>query len=92
MQSVLISVVLPVFNAERTISAALTSVLEQTYDRFEVIIVDDGSTDSSPDLLADLATQDQRIFIIRTPNRCVAAALNTGLADTFCESQTGFRK
>ena len=79
MQSALISVVLPVFNAEHAISEALASVLEQTYDRFEVIIVDDGSTDSSPELLADMATQDRRISVIRTPNRGVAAALNTGL-------------
>ncbi len=80
MQDGLISVVLPVFNAERTISSALLSVLRQTYDKFEVIIVDDGSTDSSPELLVDQATRDQRVSIIRTPNRGATAALNTGLA------------
>ncbi len=80
MQNWLISVVLPVFNAECTVSIALRSVLEQTYDRFEIVIVDDGSTDFSPKLLANQAAQDQRISIIRTPNRGVTAALNTGLA------------
>jgi len=80
MQRRLISVVLPVFNAERTISTALTSVLNQTYEEFEVIIVDDGSTDSSPELLAEHAKRDQRICLIRTANHGVAAALNTGIA------------
>jgi len=80
MQKPLISVVLPVFNAGRTISVAIASLLDQTHDRFEIIAVDDGSTDSSTQLLADLAAQDQRISVIRTVNRGVTAALNAGLA------------
>lgn len=76
----LISVVLPAFNAESTLNEAVTSILKQTYSKFELITVDDGSTDSSADVLADLARNDRRVRVIRTRNRGVATALNTGIA------------
>jgi len=76
----LISVVLPAFNAAATLAEAVKSILDQTYNKFEIIVVDDGSTDSSPDILSSLAAHDRRIRVIRTPNRGVAEALNTGIA------------
>ena len=76
----LISVVLPAFNAATTLAEAVKSILDQTYSKFEIVVVDDGSTDSSPDILSSLAAHDRRIRVIRTPNRGVAEALNTGIA------------
>lgn len=80
MQDGLISVVLPVFNAAATLAEAAKSILDQTYSKFEIVVVDDGSTDSSPDILSSLAAHDRRIRVIRTANRGVAEALNTGIA------------
>jgi len=76
-----ISVLLPVFNAERYLGAALESVLAQTFTDFECVIVDDGSTDTSPTILAQYAAHDGRIRIIRQKNLGIVAALNRGLAD-----------
>jgi len=76
-----ISVLLPVFNAERYLGAALESVLAQTFTDFECVIVDDGSTDTSPTILAQYAAHDGRIRIIRQENMGIVAALNRGLAE-----------
>ena len=56
-----ISVVVPVFNVEDYIGACLDSVLNQTFKEFEVICVNDGSTDSSLDILKEYETKDKRI-------------------------------
>lgn len=79
-KAALVSVVLPVFNAEATLREALASIRAQTYERLEVIAVDDGSSDGSAGILADEAARDKRILVIRTANGGVAAALNVGLA------------
>jgi len=76
-----VSVLLPVFNAERYLGAALESVLAQTFTDFECVIVDDGSTDTSPTILAHHAARDGRIRIIRQENMGIVAALNRGLAE-----------
>ena len=76
-----ISVLLPVFNAERYLRAALESVLAQTFTDLECVIVDDGSTDTSPTILAQHAAHDDRIRIIRQENMGIVAALNRGLAE-----------
>ncbi len=76
-----ISVLLPVFNAERYLGAALESVLAQTFTDFECVVVDDGSTDTSPTILAQYAAHDGRIRIIRQANLGIVAALNRGLAE-----------
>jgi len=72
-----VSVILPVFNSEAFIAEAVTSVLQQDFADFELLVIDDGSTDSTPEILT-LFT-DERIKIIRTENRGVAAARNMGL-------------
>ena len=64
-RSDLISVILPVYNSEKTVEAAVNSVLLQDYAKFELIIVDDASTDGTPKLLEDLAKKDPRIFLLR---------------------------
>jgi len=75
-----ISVLLPVFNAERYLTLALNSILAQSFTDFELVIVDDGSTDRSPAILTDYARRDPRIRIISRPNTGIVGALNDGLA------------
>lgn len=77
-----VSVLMPVYNAQRYLSEALDSVLAQTYDDFELIAVDDGSTDRSPRILQGYAKRDGRLRVIRRPNRGIVAALNDGLAQS----------
>lgn len=71
-----ISVLMPVYNAGRFLKEATESILNQTYDDFEFIIVDDGSTDESLDLLERFAAQDKRIRLISRPNTGHTIALN----------------
>jgi glycosyltransferase involved in cell wall biosynthesis len=72
----LVSCVIPVYNAERYLGETLDSVLAQTYRPFEVIVVDDGSTDSTPDIVAAHA---DRIRCLRQANAGAAAARNRGI-------------
>ncbi|MDX0520698.1 glycosyltransferase [Sinorhizobium medicae] len=76
----LVSVLLPVYNAEPYIAAALESVLRQDYQRVEVIAIDDGSTDRSRDILERYGKTDSRLSIISRENRGLVASLNEGLA------------
>lgn len=74
-----LSVVLPAYNGERFLRAAVESVLTQTLSDFELIVVDDGSSDSTPAILAELEHRDDRITVHRHPrNLGLRAALNTG--------------
>lgn len=75
-----ISVLMPVFNAERYLSQAIDSILSQTVGDFEFICVDDGCTDRSTQILKDYARRDSRIVIITRANGGVTSALNAGLA------------
>jgi hypothetical protein len=87
-----VAVVLPVFNAERTIAATLRSILAQTHTRLDIIVVDDGSTDASMAVVEPLRASDPRIRCIRQKNAGAAAARNAGaaLADApylaFCDA------
>lgn len=76
----LVSIVLPVHNGERYVAAAIQSVLAQTYTNFELIIVDDGSTDATPSILRNFEQKDQRVRIINQSNLKLPGALNTGFA------------
>ncbi|KFI57311.1 glycosyltransferase [Bifidobacterium cuniculi] len=75
----MISVIIPLYNQERYIQDCLASLAAQTMDDFEVIIVDDGSTDSSAELAADFAAQDSRFTLMRQANAGVSTARNRGL-------------
>ena len=75
-----VSVLLPVFNGERYVGEALESVLAQSFQDFEVVVIDDGSTDGTPDILRRYAGEDPRVRVFRQPNRGLIAALNRGLA------------
>lgn len=75
----LVTVVMPTFNRMESISSAVNSVLMQSHKNFELIIVDDGSTDRTEQLLA-MCYNDPRLLYIKTPNSGVSSARNTGLS------------
>lgn len=77
--SVLISVIVPVFNIEHYLPDCLESILAQTYRNLEVILVDDGSTDGSAAVCEAYAQKDSRIRVIHKENGGVSSARNTGL-------------
>lgn len=77
-----VSVVLPTYNGSRYLAEAIQSVIDQTFEDWELIIVDDCSTDETPQIIARFVQQDPRIRYIRQEaNRKLPAALNTGFAD-----------
>lgn len=76
-----VSIVLPVFNGEEYLAEALDSIIAQTFEDFELICVDDCSTDSTPQILADYAERDSRVRVIRNEaNKKLPASLNVGFA------------
>ena len=77
----LISVCMPVYNAERYIAEAVESILAQTYRDFEFIIIDDGSTDRSLAILERYAAQDVRIWLSSRPNAGLVVRLNEMAAE-----------
>lgn len=74
-----ISLIVPVYNTEASLSACVESLINQTYRNLELIFVDDGSTDGSPKLLEAYARKDDRIRVIRQANGGVSAARNAGI-------------
>ena len=72
-----ITVLMPAYNVEKYIEEAITSVLQQTFSDFELVIVNDGSTDMTENIIK--VFNDPRIILINQPNQGVAAALNKGL-------------
>ena len=75
----MISIVIPAYNAAATVGRCLDSLLAQTYRDFELIVVDDGSTDSTAQIISAYAERDSRIRLIRQENAGVSAARNVGL-------------
>ena len=74
-----VSIIVPVYNAEKYLQECVESVLCQTLSDIELILVDDGSTDSSPALCNQYAVQDHRVKVIHKPNGRAASARNAGL-------------
>jgi len=75
-----ISVLMPVYNAEQYLAAAITSILNQTFIDFELIAIDDGSTDGSKTILQNFAASDSRLRCLFRPNTGIGQALNDGIA------------
>lgn len=75
-----ISIIIPVYNAERFLRRCLNSVLNQSYSNWECIIVDDGSKDSSPAICDEYVKTDSRFKVIHKENGGVSRARNTGLS------------
>ncbi len=74
-----VDVVLPVRNGEATILLALGSIIAQSFSDFKLIVIDDGSTDKTPSILAQVAESDSRIQIIQGGGNGIVAALNKGI-------------
>jgi len=75
----LVSIVIPAYNAAAFIGETLASALDQTYRNIEIVVVDDGSTDKTSEIVEAAATRDSRVRLLRQPNRGVAAARNLGI-------------
>ena len=74
------SVIMPLYNKERYLKKAIESVIAQTYRDFELIIIDDGSTDNSLEVVRGLKIEDRRLKILTQSNSGVAVARNNGVA------------
>ena len=75
----LISVVMPVYNSETYLQESANSILNQTYTNFEFIVINDGSTDRSLDILTEYLRKDNRIAIINQQNSGLSNSLNRGI-------------
>lgn len=79
MNKGLISVVLPIYNVEHYLNTSIESVVNQSYRNLEIILVDDGSTDSSPEICENWKNKDSRIKVIHKQNAGLGYARNTGI-------------
>ena len=79
VEAPLVSVIIPAYNAERTVGAAVSSVLAQTHPRIEVIVIDDGSVDATAVVIDEIATKDTRVRRIGQKNQGVSGARNRGI-------------
>lgn len=76
----LVSVIVPVYNTAVYLRRCLDSLCAQTYRNLQIICIDDGSTDESPDILVEYAARDPRIIVHTQENAGLAAARNTALS------------
>lgn len=75
----MVSVIVPVYNVATTLRRCVDNILRQSYRDFELLLIDDGSTDSSPLLCDAYAHQDSRVRVFHKPNGGVSSARNVGL-------------
>ena len=75
----LISIIIPVYNVEKYLDACLESVVSQTYKNFEAILINDGSTDGSPEICNSFVKRDPRFRLFTTENRGLSMARNKGM-------------
>lgn len=75
----LISIVLPIYNVEKYLKKCIETILNQTYDNIEILLVDDGSTDHSGEICDEFEKKDKRIKVIHKTNGGLSDARNTGL-------------
>ena len=80
MQTAIISVIVPVYNSERYLSNCLDSILAQVYKNFEIVLVNDGSTDKSGDICEFYSEKDRRIKYLKKNNGGVSSARNLGIS------------
>ena len=79
MDKGLVSVVVPVYNVKAYLEKCINSILNQTYENLEIIIVDDGSTDGSSDICDQFLKKDNRVFVIHKENGGVVSARQAGI-------------
>ena len=75
-----ISVIVPVYNVENYVERCIDSILDQTYKNFELIIIDDGSTDGSGSIVDRYVDTDPRVTVIHVQNKGAAAARNLNIS------------
>ena len=74
-----VSIIIPVYNSERTLERCLDSVINQTYKNIEILIVNDGSKDKSLEIMKEYQKKDNRIMVINQENKGLSGARNAGL-------------
>lgn len=84
----IISVIIPVYNVEKYLKRCIESVIGQTFKQFELILIDDGSTDKSNEICQMYAKRDQRVIVITQKNGGAAAARNKGIDWVFNHSKS----
>lgn len=94
-----ISIIVPIYNSERTLKVCIESLLNQTYQYLDIILIDDGSTDKSGIICDKFAAIDSRIRVVHKKNGGVVSARNTGISmlhkegfATFCDSDDYMEK
>lgn len=80
MKKELISIIVPVYNVEKYLSHTIESIIRQTYSDFEILLIDDGSTDSSGKICDELKQKDERIFVYHKKNGGLSDARNYGIS------------
>lgn len=75
----MISIIVPVYNVAPYLDKCIQSIINQTFTDFEVLLIDDGSTDGSGEICSSFAKRDKRIVVYHTPNKGVSSARNIGL-------------
>lgn len=81
----LVSIVLPIYNVEKYLDRSITSVVNQTYKKLEIILVDDGSPDRCPQMCEEWAKKDSRIKVVHKKNAGLGMARNTGIENAHGE-------
>lgn len=79
MTDLLVSIIIPIFNVEKYLDRCIESVVNQTYKNLEIILVDDGSTDSCPQMCDEWGLKDSRIKVVHKENAGLGMARNTGI-------------
>lgn len=82
METPYVSVILPVYNGEKYLKECLDSIVGQTFSDLEVVVVDDGSTDSTPEILASYSNKIPRLNILTTSNGGTSRARNLGISES----------
>ncbi|MGP1459012.1 MAG: glycosyltransferase family 2 protein [Treponema sp.] len=80
MGNILLSIIVPIYNVEKYLDQCIQSILRQTFENFELILVDDGSPDSCPAICDMYAKQDSRVRVIHKPNGGLVSARKSGLS------------
>lgn len=75
----LVSVIVPIYNVEKYLERCISSILEQSYNNIEVILVDDGSNDDCPTICDKFKRKDARVKVVHKPNGGLSSARNAGL-------------